>query len=97
MTPLALACALLLFMSFADRLRQICWCSAQPRFVFLYLLNLLWSLSLIYDVMTGMFCLAQFVGIAAMAALLHATQPNWADGMPSSFRRGRRAATPPDL
>ena len=97
MTTIALAAALFLFLSFADRVRQLSWRTEHARFVFLYLLNLLWSLCLVYDVMTGVFCLAQFVAIAAMAALLHATKPNWSNGMPSSFRREGRAATPPDL
>ena len=97
MNPLALACALFLFVSFADRLRQISWRATKSRFVALYLLNAMWSLSLLYDAATGMVCAPQFIGAGAMAALLYATRPNWADGAPESFRHARQPVTPPDL
>ena len=97
MTTLALVCALFLFVSFADRVRQICWQTEHSRFVCLYLANMLWSLALIYDAITGAFCLVQFVGVGAMLALLHATRLNWAGGMPESFRRAERVPAPPNL
>ena len=97
MTTLALAAALFLFVSFADRVRQICWQTERSQFVFLYLANMLWSLSLIYDAVTGAFCLVQFVGVAAMATLLHATHRNWTDGPPDSFKCTNERAAPPDL
>ena len=97
MNPLALACALFLFSSFADRLRQICWGHTKSRFVVLYLLNAMWSLSLLYDAATGVICAPQFIGVGAMLALLYATRPNWSDGMPAAFRRAGQPTQAPDL
>ena len=97
MNPLSLSVSIYLTVVFGDRLRQISWHTAKPIFVLLYLLHMLWALSLIYEAYRGGFGLHECAGAASMLVLIRITRCNWSDGVPTSFLRDNSHLRQPDL
>lgn len=80
---LAFPMALSVLLACLDRLRQINWRTARPKYVALYLLMTLWALGLLYDAFAASVELYQLAGVLASMVWLWSTRNAWKAGPPA--------------